>query len=158
MDLDRSIRDQLVQLITWEDAHIGFDRALEGLPAAARGTVPKNMAHSIWQIVEHMRISQEDILEFSHDPNYEEKNWPDHYWPASHAPADEEAWQRSVAAFREDREKFCRLLVDPARELFLPLPWGDGQTLVREAMLVADHNAYHIGQIVAVRRALGMWE
>lgn len=158
MDLDKQVREQLVMLINWEDAHVGLDRALDELPVAARGQVPKGMAHSIWQIVEHMRIAQEDILEFSRNPKYKEKKWPDQYWPAAHAPADEEAWQKSIDTFHKEREAFCAMVVDPAQELFAPFPWGSGQTLMREALLIADHNAYHTGEIVAVRRALGVWE
>lgn len=157
MNLEKAVREQLVKLIQWEDAHVGFDRALEELPVASRGQVPQDMTHSIWQIVEHLRISQDDIIEFSHNPKYREKKWPDQYWPAAHAPADEDAWQASIAAFHEDQKKFCDLLMDPARDLCVPLPWGQGQTLMREALLIADHNAYHVGQIVAARRALGVW-
>lgn len=158
MDLDKQVREQLVKLITWEDAHVGFDRALDELPVAARGQVPKGTAHSIWQIVEHLRLAQEDIIEFSHNPKYKEKKWPEQYWPASHAPADEEAWQQSIAMFHADQKKFCAMVMDPANALTKPFPWGQGQTLMREALLIADHNAYHVGEIVVVRRALGAWE
>jgi hypothetical protein len=158
LDHDKAIREQLVRLLTWEDAHVGFDRAIERLPVAVRGQRANGMAHSVWQIVEHLRIAQRDILEFSVSANYKELKWPDQYWPASAAPPNDAAWKESVRSFHRDRDTFCGLLTDPSRELFVPFEWGSGQTLMREALLIADHNAYHVGEIVAARRALGAWE
>jgi uncharacterized damage-inducible protein DinB len=158
LDLDRSLRDQMVALLNWESAHVGLDRALAHLPRAARGQRASGMAHSVWQILEHVRIAQNDILEFSRNPNYRELKWPDEYWPMSAMPASDGEWQTSLRTFHRDLEAFCALIKDPANDLHEPFPHGTGQTLMRQALLIADHNAYHTGEIVAARRALGVWE
>jgi len=151
---DAQLRTHVERLLDWQDAHATFDAAVSGLKPEFRGRVPEGLPYSSWQLLEHLRLAQKDILEFCVAPEYEEKSWPDGYWPASAAPGEGE-WELSVSAFKEDREALKRL----AREadLFAQVPNGDGQTFLRELLLVADHNAYHVGEIVAVRRMLGVW-
>ena len=156
-DRDRSLRDHLLKLLTTEQAHAGFEKAIEKLPAELRGKRPRGADHSAWELVEHLRIAQWDILDFSRNPNYKHLAWPDEYWPRTPAPPDDKAWDKSVRAFRRDLKAFCELISDPATDLYAPVPHGDGQTILREAMLIADHNAYHVGQLVLVRQLLGAW-
>lgn len=153
---DQELRRHLARLLSWSDAHVSFDDAVADLPAAARGRVPKGFEHSAWQLLEHLRLAQADILEFC-GRRYVEKHWPRDYWPASPKPPSARAWSASVAAYRSDRGKLERLALDPRRDLLAPVPAGTGQTLLREIVLAADHAAYHVGQLVAVRRALGHW-
>ena len=157
MTLDASLRTQLASLLAWEDAHVSFDAAVDGIPASARGTVPEGLAHSAWQLVEHLRRAQEDILDFCLNPRYEERSWPDDYWPQDAAPASEVEWHESIDAFRADRARLQALAQDPAIDLAARIPHGTGQTYLRELVLAADHAAYHVGQLVVVRRALGVW-
>lgn len=157
MDRDGSLRQQIAKLLLWEDAHAGFDAAVDGIAPRYRGAVPPGMPHSPWQILEHLRLAQRDILEFCMAPKYVEMKWPEDYWPRETAPDSEAAWDRGVAAFRADREKLAALAGDPAIDLFATVPNGTGQTFLRELLVVADHNAYHVGQLVLVRRALGIW-
>ncbi|QEH35823.1 DinB superfamily protein [Aquisphaera giovannonii] len=152
------LRDHLLELLRGGHAHVDFERAIAGLPAELRGAKPPGLPHTPWRLLEHMRIAQWDILKFSVDPGHESPDFPDGYWPEGDAPPDPGAWDRSVAAFRSDLKAMMDLVADPRTDLFTPFPHGDGQTLLREAMLVADHNAYHLGQLVAVRRLLGAWE
>jgi hypothetical protein len=154
---DDPLRTHLLRLLDWEDAHAGFDSAVAGLDPSRRGVAPPGLPYSAWQLLEHLRLAQEDILEFCRDPAYRERKWPDDYWPASPEPPSEEAWDRSVADFRRDREELRRLGADPGLDLFARIPHGTGQTYLRELLLVADHNAYHVGQLVLVRRLLGAW-
>jgi uncharacterized damage-inducible protein DinB len=155
-DHDSALREQLAKLLDWEDAHVGFERAVRGLPARLRGKTPAGMEHSAWQLVEHMRIAQHDILDFCRNPGYHHKmKWPDDYWPRSPAPPSAAAWKKSLAAFRRDLRSLQKLARDPKLDLFARIPHGSGQTYLRELLLVADHNAYHVGQLVAVRKALG---
>ena len=154
---DKALRGQLVKLLDFEEAHVGFDRAVKGIPARLRGKVPAGAEHSLWQLVEHLRIAQDDILEFCRTAKYKKKKWPDDYWPASPAPRSASAWTKAIAAYRRDRKAFQRLAADTKRDLFATIPHGTGQTYLREILLAADHAAYHIGQIVAVRRLLGIW-
>lgn len=154
---DAALRQQLGRMLAWEDAHVSLASAVEGLPAALRGAVPPGLPHSIWQLVEHIRLTQRDILDFCRDPAYEEKTWPDDYWPAQAAPPDEAAWTRSLAAIDEDRDAMAAVIRDPGCDLYAPIPHGQGQTPLREILVVADHTAYHVGQIVDARRALGAW-
>jgi uncharacterized damage-inducible protein DinB len=151
------LREQLARSLGWEDAHASFESATKGLPESLRGKVPDGLAWSCWQLVEHLRITQRDILEFCIDPAYEERKWPDDYWPQGAAPESAEQWERSLREFAQDRDQLMRLAKDPASDLFAPIPHGTGQTLLRELILVIDHNAYHIGQLIAVRRILGAW-
>lgn len=154
---DKELRRHLARLLSWSDAHVSFDDAVARLPVSARGKVPKGSAHSPWQLVEHLRLAQADILEFCVSRRYEEKQWPRDYWPAAAAPPSARAWNASLAAFRSDRRRLERQVLNPRRDLLAPVPAGTGQTLLREILLAADHAAYHIGQLVAVRRALGHW-
>ena len=147
----------LNRLLAWEDAHVGFDAAVDGLPSALRGAVPPGLPHSAWQLVEHLRRGQHDILEFCVNPNYRELKWPDDYWPAAPQPPSEGAWDESVEAFRADRSALQRLALDASVDLDATIPHGTGQTYGREILLAADHTAYHVGQLVLVRRALGAW-
>ena len=150
------LREQLRKVLDWEDAHVGFDKAVAGVPKALRGRIPDGSAHSLWQLLEHLRICQLDILDFCRNPGYVEMPM-EAYWPSSATPPSERAWAESVAAFRRDRDQLKRLAADRAVDLFARIPHGSGQTYLRELLLVADHNAYHVGQLVALRRRLGTW-
>jgi hypothetical protein len=153
--LDQSLRDHLCELLTTSHAHIDFDDAIDDFPAELRGGRHPGVAHTPWQLVEHMRIVLWDILQFSKDPNHVSPTFPEGYWPEGDAPPEPGAWDRSVEAFRADLQAMIALLEDPAVDLIAPIPHGDGQTILREALLVADHNAYHIGQFMIVRKLLG---
>jgi hypothetical protein len=155
---DQSLRDHLLELLRGGSAHLRFDEAIEGLPADARGKKHPELPHTPWQLLEHLRIAQWDILDFSRNPDYVHIKWPDDYWPETAAPPDDQAWDRSVEQCRRDLKAMEDLVVDPKTDLFAKIPWGKGQTVLREALLVADHNAYHIGQIVTLRQALGAWQ
>jgi hypothetical protein len=157
MGLDQALRDHLRELLTTSHAHVDFDDAIDGLPDELRGVRPSGVAHTPWQLLEHLRIVLWDILQFSKDPNHVSPSFPEGYWPEDDAPPDPEAWNRSVQAFRADMQAMIALVEDPAIDLIAPIPHGDGQTILREALLVADHNAYHIGQLVVVRKLLGAW-
>jgi hypothetical protein len=158
MQNETALRQQVVDLLTSKHAHADFEAAIKGLPASLRGRRPKGAEHSPWEILEHMRIAQEDILDFSVNPKYKSLAWPDEYWPKTKAPATAAAWNRSVKSFRKDLKKLCDLVADESTDLFAPIPHGDGQTILREALLVADHNAYHLGEMVLLRRLLGAWK
>jgi DinB superfamily len=151
------VRTQLAAALAWGEAHADFDRAVKDFPAALRGRRVHGLPHSAWEILEHLRIAQHDILDFSRNPKYRAKNWPDDYWPASPEPPDGQAWDRSVAAFRRDRRALQKMAADPALTLTKKIPHGDGQTYAREILLVLDHNAYHVGELVQLRRLLGCW-
>jgi uncharacterized damage-inducible protein DinB len=151
------LRAQLVKLLAWHDAHVDFDGALADLPSELRGRVPPGSRYSIWQLVEHLRIAQHDILDFCINSSYKEKHWPDDYWPKHPAPKDGE-WDKAIAAYGKDLAAMQALVQDETVDLFAKIPHGSGQTYLREALLVADHAAYHIGQIVLVRRLLGDWK
>jgi hypothetical protein len=157
MDHDRALRQHLLDLLRGGNAHLDLDAALDGLSAGLRGTRPAGAAHSPWEILEHLRIAQWDILEFSRNPGHVSPEWPRGYWPDGPEPPDEGAWDRSVAAFRADLQAVQELVADSGSDLFTPFAHGTGQTLLREALLVADHNAYHLGELVVVRRLLGAW-
>jgi uncharacterized damage-inducible protein DinB len=157
MDSTAALRDQLKRILGWQDAHVGFEKATEGLAAKLRGVRSEGFPHSAWELVEHLRLTQRDILDFCRDPAYEEPTWPDDYWPPSPEPPSPAAWDDAIASFREDRAALEAMVVDPAVDLFAKIPHGQGQTYLREILLVADHNAYHIGQLVVVRRQLGAW-
>jgi DinB superfamily len=154
---DAALRDQLRKLLDWGDAHVTFDAAIERLPAKLRGVVPKGLPYSIWQLVEHLRLVQFDILDFCVNAAYEERAFPDDYWPKTIAPPSPKAWASSVAGLHRDREALAALLDDRELDLFAKIPHGSGQTWLRELLLVADHTAYHLGEIVAIRRLLGAW-
>ncbi len=154
---DNALREHVLYLLQGGGAHLDFDTAVDGLPPELRGAKPAGIPHTPWRLVEHMRIAQWDILEFSRNPKHVSPTFPDGYWPEGDASPDAAAWDTSVTAFRADLQAMQTLVADPATELLAPIPHGDGQTILREALLVADHNAYHLGQLVVVRRALGAW-
>jgi uncharacterized damage-inducible protein DinB len=154
---EKALRAQLVKLLDFQEAHVGFDRAVKGIPARLRGDVPGGWEYSLWQLLEHLRIAQADILEFCVTARYKEKKWPDDYWPKSPAPRGAAAWTKAIAAYRRDRKTLQRLAANTKIDLLATIPHGTGQTYLREILLVADHASYHIGQIVALRRQLGIW-
>lgn len=155
---DKALRQHIVNFIRGGHAHATFDAAIKNLPVDLRGKRPKGAEHSPWEILEHLRIAQWDILDFSRNPKYQHLPWPEGYWPATAAPPDAKAWDKSVRAFRKDLKTFCALIADAATDLYARIPHGDGQTILREALLIADHNAYHVGQLVLVRQLLGAWK
>lgn len=154
---DSALRDHLLELLHGGSAHATLDDAVAGFPADLAGIRPEGAPHSAWELLEHIRIAQEDILRFSQSANHVSPPWPRGYWPNSPAPDGPGRWEQTLQAIRRDVAEFEALLRDPARDLFGKFPWGEGQTLLREALLIADHNAYHIGQLVIVRRLLGAW-
>src|SRR5687768_9018424 len=156
MPQEEALRGHLKKLLSWEDAHVGFDAATGDVPQAARGKLAAGLPHTLWQLLEHVRITQFDILDFCRNPDYEELA-REEYWPGTPAPPSEAAWEESLSAYRRDRKALESLADDRSVDLFARIPHGTGQTYLRELLLVADHNAYHVGQIVAVRRALGIW-
>ncbi len=152
------IRKQLLALLKGGQAHATFDDAVKDFPAELRGKVPDGLPYSAWQLIEHLRITQRDILNFSAPPTggYHAINWPDDYWPKSPEPPSSAAWDQTIATIRDDQKKFEALL-KPEADLAKPFRWGDGQNLLREALLIADHNAYHLGELIVIRRLLGAW-
>ena len=152
-------RIQLLVLLRGGEAHTGFEAAITDFPADLRGKVPDGLPYSAWQLLEHMRITQRDILNFSAPPTggYQPIEWPDDYWPKSVEPPTPHAWDQTVAAIRSDREKFEALLTRPEADLYKPFRWGDGQNLLREVLLIADHTAYHLGELIVLRRLVGAW-
>lgn len=154
---DAALRQHVAKLLAWGDAHADFDKAVKDLAPALRGVRPDGLPHSAWELVEHLRITQLDILDFSRNPAYEEMRWPEDYWPPSPEPPTAEAWDATVAAYRADRDALRAMAEDTNVDLFATIPHGTGQTYLRELLLAADHAAYHVGQIVLVRRLLGAW-
>ena len=154
---DAALRHWLDWLLAGGGAHADFNAAVRGLPPKLRGARAPGLPHTAWQLLEHLRRAQWDILDFSRNPKYKPLRWPDDYWPKQEAPRTGE-WDKSVRQFRADLAAMRKLVANPRTDLNAPLAWGDGQTILREALLMADHNAYHIGQMVLVRRALGAWE
>jgi uncharacterized damage-inducible protein DinB len=157
MSIDTTLRTHLKRLLAWEDAHAGLEAVVSGFPAAHRGTQPKGLPYSAWQLLEHLRITQHDILDFCVNPDYEEMEWPRDYWPAGAEPPSPDAWDDSIRAFLADRAALQALAADATIDLASRIPHGKDQTYLRELLLVADHSAYHIGQLVLVRRLLGDW-
>ncbi len=153
-----TLRQHLLDLLRGGNAHADFDAAVSDFPSQLRGKKPKGAPHTGWQLLEHLRLAQWDILEFSRNPKHVSPQWPDGYWPKTEAPPSASAWNNSVRSFRGDLKAMAKLVADEKRDLFARIPHGDGQTLLREALLVADHNAYHIGQLVLLRRLLGAWK
>jgi DinB superfamily len=158
MDHTRSLRTELDKLLSGRGAHADFDAAVASFPAELYGTKPTGAPHSAWELLEHLRLAQSDMLEFSRDPKHISPEWPAGYWPKSPAPPNEAEWDRSVKAFRRDLKAMRELVADAKSDLFSPFKHGEGQTLLREAMQVADHNAYHVGELIFLRRLLGAWE
>ncbi|HYQ96295.1 MAG TPA: DinB family protein [Candidatus Eisenbacteria bacterium] len=157
MNRDGPLREHVLKLLDWEDAHVGFDAAVGGISAEHRGAAPAGVPFSPWQLLEHVRITQQDILDFCRNPAYKERSWPKDYWPSAPAPPTRSAWEESVTAYRRDRDALKKLAGDSSIDLFARIPHGSGQTYLRELLLVADHSSYHVGQLVLVRRALGIW-
>ena len=157
MEPNATLVTHLVELLRGGHAFPKFEDAVKGVPIAKAGIRPEGCPHSLWELLEHIRIAQHDIWKFSEGPKWKSPKWPEGYWPKSPKPKDAAAWRKSVSYCRADRKAFEKLLSKRAGELEAPFPWGDGQTLLRETLLIADHNAYHIGQIVLVRRLLGIW-
>lgn len=157
-DKDKALREHLLYLLGGGGAHVDFESAVKDVPPEFRGKKPQNAAHSLWEILEHLRIAQWDILDFSRNAKYEALKWPDEYWPETDAPPDDRAWSQSIKKFRADLEAMKQLIADPKTDLYAKIPHGEGQTILREALLIADHNAYHLGEFVIVRRLLGNWK
>lgn len=154
---DQALRDQLVWLLREGNAHLTFDQAIADLPKELRGARPEGVPHSPWRLLEHLRICQSDIVEYCRNPKHVSPEFPAGYWPEGDGPPDGKAWDKSVKAFRADLKAMIKLVADPRTDLFATIPGSDGHTILREALLLADHNAYHLGQLVVVRRALGAW-
>jgi len=152
------VREQVVRLLQGGQAHLTLDAVLKNFPQSLRGRKPAGVPHSAWQLLEHMRIAQWDILEFSRNAKHVSPEWPEGYWPASERPPTDAAWKKSIAAIKRDRRAMERLVENPRTDLFSKIPHGTGQNILREALLIADHNAYHIGQLMLVRRLLGAWQ
>jgi len=150
---------QLLALLKGGQAHADVETAIKNFPTEHYGTVPANLPYSAWQILEHLRITQRDILNFSAPPTggYHHIAWPDDYWPKSPTPPTSDSWDNTIAAIRADQKLFEALLTKPDVDLYKPFRWGDGQNLLREALLIADHNAYHLGELIVIRRLLGIW-
>ena len=155
---DAELRKQVIELLRSRGAHADFDKAIEGLPGGLRGARVKEVPFTAWKLLEHLRLAQWDILEFSRNAKHKSPPWPQGYWPESDAPRNAAAWDASVAAFRRDLAEMEKLVRDPSKDLFAPIAHGQRQTLLREALLVADHNSYHVGQFILLRRALGAWK
>ena len=154
-----AFREQLIRVLDWEEAHAGFDKAVGGLPPAKRGARAAGFEHSPWQLLEHLRLALKDILDFAQNPRYVHAlEWPDDYWPKNPEPPTPAAWDESIAAFKADLEAVKAMVRDPQVDLYALVPTGKGQqTVLRAVMLVIDHNAYHVGQLLVVRKALGAW-
>jgi hypothetical protein len=154
---DKSLRQHLIQLLQGGGAHAAFDDVIANIPTKLRGKKPSGLPHSLWMLLEHMRIAQWDILEFSRNPKYTAPKWPDDYWPKSAVPPSAAAWNAGIRKFRADLKAMQNLVKNPKTDLFARIPWGEGQTILREALLIADHNSHHLGQMLDLRRLLGAW-
>jgi hypothetical protein len=155
--MNDAVREQVVNLLRGGQAHVTFDDVIEKFPTKLRGTKPNGAPYTAWQLLEHMRIAQWDILEFSRNPKHVSPSWPEGYWPKTEKPPSDTAWQKSVASIKEDLLSMQKLVENPKTDLYSKIPHGTGQNILREALLVADHNAYHIGQFLLLRRLLGAW-
>ncbi|MBZ5696850.1 MAG: DinB family protein [Acidobacteriia bacterium] len=154
---EKILRDYLRRAMDWHEAHADWKAALKDFPAKLRGTRPKGAPYSAWELLEHARIATWDILEFSRDAKHVSPDWPGGYWPKKPAPPNAAAWEKSIKSLKHDLEEMGKLVTDPKTDLLAPIPHGSGQTILREALLIADHNSYHLGQIILVRRLLGCW-
>ena len=154
----QALREHLLYLLKGGGAHATFDDAVKGMPVKLRGLKPDRLPHSAWMLLEHMRIAQWDILEFSQNAKHISPEWPAGHWPKTEAPPSPTAWDESIQQSRDDLKAMQDLVANPKTDLYARIPWGDGQTILREALLVADHNAYHVGQMVDLRRLLGAWK
>jgi hypothetical protein len=151
------LREQLVELIRRGNAHATFQEATQNMSLSNIGIKPFELPYSIWMLVEHIRTTQWDILNFSRNPSYKYPNWPDDFWPKENAPASLQLWEKSLKKYKHDRDVFIALILNPDNDLYKPFPYGEGQTLLREALLIADHTSYHIGQIILLRRLIDDW-
>jgi len=156
-DKDKALREHVIYLLDGGGAHAKFEEVVAGIPPKLLEEKPANLPHSLWMLLEHLRIAQWDILEFSRNAKHVSPKWPEGYWPKKEAPSTAAAWNASVKKFRQDLKAMQDLVKDPKTDLLARIPWGDGQTILREALLVADHNAYHLGQMLDARRLLGAW-
>jgi len=157
-DPHAALRDHIAELLDRGHAHATFADTIKDLPPNLRGQKPANYPHSAWMLLEHLRLAQSDILEFSRDKNHKSPKWPEGYWPKDAAPPSDAAWKKSIDQFNSDLKAMKDLVKNPKTDLFAKIPWGDGQTVLREALLVADHNSHHLGQLIDVRRLLGAWK
>ena len=157
-DHEQSLRKHLLELLAGGSAHANFEDVIKGLPPKLRGAKPPNFPHTAWMLLEHLRLAQWDILEFSRNPKHVSPPWPSGYWPKTEAPPNAAAWNKSVQQFRRNLKAMQALVANRKTDLFARIPWGDGQTILREVLLVADHNAHHLGQLLDVRRLLGAWK
>jgi hypothetical protein len=155
---DKVLREHVIELLNGRGAHSGFDDVVKNMPEKLRGVKPDGLPHSAWMLLEHLRRAQWDILEFSRNRKYKSPKWPEGYWPETAAPPSKAAWDESIQQFRKYLKVMQQLVANPKTDLYARIPWGDGQTILREALLVADHNAYHLAQLVDVRRLLGAWK
>jgi hypothetical protein len=154
----KQLREHVLYLLDGGGAHARFIDAVKEMPDNLRGVKPKAFPHSAWMLLEHLRLAQWDILEFSRNPKYKSPKWPEGYWPKSAAPPSADAWNKSIQRFRKDLKAMQHRVANPKTDLYAGIPWGDGQTVLRQALLLADHNAYHLGQLIDVRRLLGAWK
>jgi hypothetical protein len=154
---DQQLRDELVDSLKKGNAHVDLFSALKGFPEDLYGKKPKGSPHTAWQLLEHIRIAMNDLLVFSTDSNYVAPKWPDDYWPEQDTPKDADAWHGSLKALKADMGAFEKLIRNPKSNLYAKIPWGDGQTLLREVLVAIDHNSYHVGQLVTLRQQLGAW-
>lgn len=155
---DKALREHVVSLLAGGNAHLDWKAGFKGIPPKLRGVRPAGLAYSVWELLEHMRIAQWDIYEFSRNSKHVSPEWPGGYWPKTPAPPSAKAWDESLKSFSEDLGAMKKLVENPKTNLFARIPHGTGQTILREALLIADHNAYHLGQVLAVRRLLGAWK
>ncbi|HET7441559.1 MAG TPA: DinB family protein [Terriglobales bacterium] len=155
---DRSLREHVLYLLEDGGAHAKFEDVIDDFPADLRGKKVKGLPYTAWMLLEHMRIAQWDILDFSINPKYKTIKWPEGYWPKTEAPPNAAAWNNSIKEFKKDLKAMQDLVANPNTDVYQKISWGDGQTILREALLVADHNAYHLGQLVTLRRLLGAWQ
>ena len=154
---DRLLREHLAALLAGKQAHVDFNTAVSELSLELQGEKPQGASHTPWEILEHLRIAQWDIIEFSRNPSHVSPNFPAGYWPEAATPPESGSWEKSVGLFQADLEAFRVFIKDPSTDLYSPLPHGDGQTVLREVLVLADHNAYHLGEMIVVRRLLGAW-
>ena len=157
MQNDKALREHVVNLLMKGEAHADFEAAVKGLPAKLRGAKPKGAEHSPWQVLEHLRIAQWDLIEYGVNPKHESPEFPAGYWPKNATPPSGAAWDKSVESFLKDRKRLCELVRSEKTDLLKKIPYAGGQTLLRQALVTADHNAYHVGEMVLLRRMLGAW-
>jgi hypothetical protein len=157
MEKDKKLRRQIIDMLNGEDAHVSLDNALKGIHEKLLGLKPERIPYSIWQLTEHIRITQWDIVEFSSNPKHISPPWPTGYWPKRETPLDNTEWNESLEKIKADRKKMAALISDPGNDLYKPFNHGKGQTLLREALLILDHTSYHTGEIIVIRRLLNTW-